>query len=181
MGKEKIKAIVFLADVDKRSVSRLIKEVKASRGYKILLLISSTHGDFDESVRGFRELRKFAKRLTTYNVGLLDTVSGIIYLSADTRLVAPHSEFLFKEIKHTYEKYGEYPPKDILEYYKLLVEANRNSRKIFSSRTRQSNSKLYNLQHNETTLSALDMVKLNIAHRVESINISSNTKIITIS
>src|SRR5687767_12870728 len=61
----------------------------------ITLLISTQGGSVMHGLNLYNVLRAFPVRLTTHNVGNVNSIGNVVFLAGETRLACPHSTFMF--------------------------------------------------------------------------------------
>lgn len=93
--------ILFSADVNQASVTRLIDEVtdRVGKGSRSLLLALSTPGGMvNWGVTAYGLLRGLGIELITHNIGQVDSIGGPIYAAGDKRLCMSQSRFLIHSV-----------------------------------------------------------------------------------
>ena len=71
-----------------------------AKGVKeIHLLISSSGGDVSAAVAGYNVLRALPIKLSTYNLGDVDSAASILFMAGRSRSCSPSSRFLFHQVR----------------------------------------------------------------------------------
>jgi ATP-dependent Clp protease, protease subunit len=93
--------ILFAAEVNQDSVTRLINEVtgRVGKGDRSLLLgLSTPGGNVNWGVTAYGLLRGLGIEVTTHNIGQVDSIGGPIYASGDKRLCTRQGRFLIHSV-----------------------------------------------------------------------------------
>jgi ATP-dependent Clp protease protease subunit len=98
--------ISFVADVNVPTVNQLLgicgQQVQA--GVKRLhLMISSNGGNVHAGISAYNTLKAMPVELHTYNMGNVDSIATVIYLSGARRVATPRCSFLFHGVSYTFQ------------------------------------------------------------------------------
>jgi len=90
--------VVFSAEINPHTTESLIAVAAkyATEGVKELyLLFASPGGGVAQGINLYLVLRGMPFKLTTHNVGNVDSIGNVIFLAGETRYATPHSTFMF--------------------------------------------------------------------------------------
>lgn len=90
--------ISFSAGVDQNSAQQLIAQcaIQANKGVdEIVLVLSTPGGQVDPGITVYNVLRGLPVKLTTFNVGAVNSIGNAIFLAGEQRYAAPGTTFLF--------------------------------------------------------------------------------------
>jgi ATP-dependent Clp protease protease subunit len=95
-----IASIAFIADIEAAPVRRLLRETEeaiAAGAREVRLLMSSHGGNLYWGFTLYNHLRSLPVRLTTVNVGFVNSMAVPVYCAGQVRLSAPHAKFLLHQ------------------------------------------------------------------------------------
>lgn len=91
--------ITFTGVIDDASVAQLMQafnEISMKhRPKEIYLLLSSPGGNINAGIKLYNFLRGLPIKLTTHNIGQIDSIGNVIFLAGEDRFMAPATSFLF--------------------------------------------------------------------------------------
>lgn len=95
---EKTAYVIFSAEINASTAESLIATMAklANQGVAhVYLALSTPGGAVMNGLNLYNVLRAMPFKLTTHNVGNVDSIGNSVFLAADTRYAAPHSTFMF--------------------------------------------------------------------------------------
>lgn len=104
MSTPKAAYLSFSAEVNPTTVEQLLAAVAnlGNRGVKeVHLLLSTPGGNVREGLNAYNVLRALPVKLTTYNVGTVDSIGNVIFLAGERRLALPSTTFMFHGVGFT--------------------------------------------------------------------------------
>ena len=90
--------VCFFGDITPQSVqniTRVFLELSGHRPASISFLFSSRGGDVSAGITLHNFLRSLSIDLILFNMGSIDSIATVIFLSGEERYACPHSTFLF--------------------------------------------------------------------------------------
>ena len=102
----KVQYVMFSSGINPDSANKLISVLyglaKDTPCAEIYLLINSDGGGIKPAIYCYNMLRSLPVRLTTHNVGVVESVANIIFLAGEDRYVSPSASFMFHEFNWTF-------------------------------------------------------------------------------
>ena len=98
MPQQQCHYISFTAQVNDQTTRGLLNVCAnlANQGVpEICLLLSSPGGSVMHGITIYNVLKGLPVKITTFNVGSVDSIGNVIFMAGERRLAAPHSTFLF--------------------------------------------------------------------------------------
>ena len=98
---KRVEVITFTIDISEESVSRLISYASEALNHgsdSLILMISSAGGDLPSAFTAFNFLTAIPLKLTTFNIGNIESASNLIFLAGDLRAASPTSQFMLHGI-----------------------------------------------------------------------------------
>ncbi len=65
----------------------------------LYFLIASQGGEVDAGIALYNFLKSLPLKITMHNIGSIDSIANVIFVSGDKRLASPHTTFLFHGVK----------------------------------------------------------------------------------
>lgn len=96
--------VSFSADVNLSTTETLIALMAMfanERARHVYLMLSTPGGSVREGINLYNVLRAMPFRLTTHNVGGVDSIGTAVFLAGDTRYASPHTSFMFHGVGFT--------------------------------------------------------------------------------
>jgi ATP-dependent protease ClpP protease subunit len=90
--------ITFVADINDvgcRTLLSTVSSLVAAGKQEIHLLMASTGGNVMHGFSAYNGLRALPVKLVTHNIGNIDSISNVVFMSADDRYANAHSTFMF--------------------------------------------------------------------------------------
>lgn len=90
--------MTFSAEVNVNTTETLISAMSqcANAGVaEVVLMLATPGGDVMNGINLYNSLRAMPFKLTTHNVGNVDSIGNVIFLAGEDRFASPHSTFMF--------------------------------------------------------------------------------------
>ncbi len=100
-SKQRLEVITFTTDVCEDSVGRMItyaSEAINRQTDSMILMISSSGGDLPAAFTAYNFLLTLPLKVTTYNIGNIESSSNLIFLAGQRRVASPTSQFMLHGI-----------------------------------------------------------------------------------
>jgi len=141
---EKTAVIDFFCDVTQKSAQTLVSVVNGAMAEqidKIIIRLSSTGGSLSPAFGAYHFLRSVKVPLVMYNYGNVESSAILLYLAADTRIAAPHGQFLIHPFHWTFGPSPVPLPKIVEAVASLNFDVSRYA-EIFKERTEKADKPL---------------------------------------
>ncbi len=110
--------ISFSAEVNANTTEQLIgvfaNEINKGR-QEIWLALSTPGGNVREGMVAYNMLRAMPINLTTYNVGMVDSIGNVIFLAGEKRYACKTSRFMFHGVGFSLPQAARFEEKDLRE------------------------------------------------------------------
>jgi ATP-dependent protease ClpP protease subunit len=111
--------ISFHAEVNQTTTEALISvvghEMREGRA-DVHLMLSTPGGSVDNGIAIYNTLRGLPIRLTTYNLGSVNSIGNVIYLAGERRYACPTSSFMFHGVGFDVRETRRFEEKELLEH-----------------------------------------------------------------
>jgi len=146
--------VSFCGRIQRESMNALIGTCTelANAGVDALYLMLSTPGGSVESaVAAYNLLRGMPFRVTTHNVGSVDSMGNVLFLAGDERYACPHSSFMFHGVGFNVSSRTRFEMKNLREKVDSVESDQRKIAAILADRTRIPAGKIDALFHEAVT------------------------------
>ncbi len=174
--------IVFTADVQTPQAAKLRDAlVQASNaGNDIYLIISSGGGNVFEGLTIGAFMKTLPVKITTHNVGQVDSIANVIFAAGTTRCANPNSSFLFHGVSMHYER-QDFIEQQLEEQYKTVKRLREDIAAAFAAYTGLSVADTQTLMiSGATILSAQEALRKAIIHEIRDAAIPPGSNVIAI-
>lgn len=129
-----IRYIIFTADVHTVQAAKLKDALTAASnsGHEIYLLLSSTGGSVIEGLAIATLMKTLPVKITTHNLGQIDSVANVIFSAGTTRYAVPGASFLFHGVSQHYER-ADFTEMQLFEQYQRLKRLRESMAWAFAS------------------------------------------------
>lgn len=150
-------------------VEKMMKLLKEDADEWITLLITSSGGS--RAVSGaFYDLMKyvFKPHLRTVGLGEVDSCAVLIFIAGEERLVAPRTTCYFHEMARSFDEKTHLRAAELREITKEVAYTQDLQARAVAECThgKLQPKEIVHMMERETSLSAEEMVKMGIAHRI---------------
>lgn len=177
-----VQYIVFTADLHAIQAAKLRDALTraANAGSEIYLLISSGGGDIFEGLSVGALMKTLPVKITTHNIGQIDSVANVIFAAGKTRYATKYSSFLFHGVSMHYEK-QDFIESQLEEQYKTIKRLRENIASAFSRYTGLSLRETEALMvTGATILSASEALSKSIVDEIRDAAIPPGSQIVSI-
>ena len=147
---------------------------------KIHLLISSPGGDVSQGIAIHNYLKHLPIELSTYNIGIVDSIGVIIYCAGKNRFCDSRARFLIHNPKLNLQGPFQLDERQLSEFLKSLQNDKENIAGIISDTTGQDISQIMNLMGQPTTFTEMEAKAIGLVNGNAELVIPFGTNITTI-
>jgi len=147
---------------------------------KIHLLISSPGGDVSQGIAIHNYLKHLPIELSTYNIGIVDSIGVIIYCAGKYRFCDSRARFLIHNPKLNLQGTFQLDERQLSEFLKSLQNDKENIAGIISDTTGQDISQIMNLMGQPTTFTEKEAKDIGLVNGNSELIIPFGTNITTI-
>ncbi len=174
--------IVFTADVQTVQAGKLRSALTqaSNAGNDVYLLISSGGGNVFEGASLAEFMKALPIKITTHNIGQIDSIAGVIFAAGATRYANRNSSFLFHGVSMHYEN-KDFIESQLNEQYLNIKRMRENIAAIFAANSGLSVADTEALMiSGSTILNPQEALSKAIIHEVRDAAIPLGSQIITI-
>ncbi len=131
--------INFSAEVNQQTSESLMSFLaqQVNKGEKeFYILLSSPGGDVKSGVTLYNYIRSLPAKFIMHNIGMIDSVANVIFLSGDERYTNPHSSFLFHGVGFNLSQSARFEEKQIKERLRGIKRDQKLIGDIIAERTK---------------------------------------------
>jgi ATP-dependent protease ClpP protease subunit len=152
----------------------------ASKGVQdVYLLISTPGGNVREGLNLYNVLRGMPFKLTTHNVGNVDSIGNMVFLAGTTRYACPHSTFMFHGVG--FEAGGQRLEEQFLrERLQGILSDQKRIGAVIAQHTNLSPRAIAALFRQAQTKDAAYAVSCGIVHQVKDVQIPAGAPIVSL-
>jgi ATP-dependent protease ClpP protease subunit len=175
--------VSFSAEIDANTTESLIATLTnlANQGVQdVCLLLSTPGGKVMNGISLYNVLRAFPFRLTTHNVGNVDSIGNAVFLAGETRYACPHSTFMFHGVGFDIAAGQRLDQKPLRELLASVEADQRRIGSIIEQRTTLQSEEIPQLFLEAQTKDAAYAVRSGIVHEVRDVQIPAGSRIISL-
>ncbi|MGD0451898.1 MAG: ATP-dependent Clp protease proteolytic subunit [Candidatus Bathyarchaeia archaeon] len=161
--------IRFIANVNKATIEKLLKTIDEKMkigNLDFIILISSPGGNVYYGLTAYNYLKGIPATIITHNIGLVDSIGGIIFCSGSKRLCVPQSRFLIHGISSGLN--GNYTERQIEETLKTLKNDKENIAKVYVANTNKTLEDILLAMDTDIALTPGEAIKWNLINEIKN-------------
>jgi ATP-dependent protease ClpP protease subunit len=169
--------IWFSAIVDQHSTDTLMNALVAAfnQGVRdVHLLISTAGGAIMNGMTLFNFLRGLPIRLTTHNVGNVDSIGNVIFLAGQTRYACAHSTFMFHGVAFTTTAPSSFPEGTLSELLANVRSDQQRIANLIQERTRLTEAQVIGMFSRAETKNAQEALACGIIHEIRDVQVPND-------
>ncbi len=131
----------FSAEIDQNTSENLmgVFAQKYNEGVRdFYLLFSSSGGNVINGINVYNFLRSLPIKLTTHNVGIVDSIANVIFLAGQTRYAVKNSSFLFHGVGFNILQPTRLEEKNVKEHLEMVRRDQKLIANIIADRSKLS-------------------------------------------
>ena len=171
-----IEYVLFSRQLNDETVNELVSKLNliSIQGQDIYLLLNCPGGNVHAGIHCYNMLRALPTRLTTHNVGHVDSIANAIFLAGENRFATESAVFMFHSVSFTFDSPITLDGRQIKEYLDSVNTDNERIGTIIADRsalTLSSAAELFDVQSVRTADWALEN---GIIHEVRDLQLPSD-------
>jgi ATP-dependent protease ClpP protease subunit len=175
--------ISFSAEINAHTTESLIAALAncANKGVKeVYLLLSTPGGLVMNGMNLYNVLRAFPFKLTTHNVGNVDSIGNAVFLAGTTRYASPHSTFMFHGVGFDTPPGMRLEEKSLRERLDSILSDQTRIGGIIAERTNMTEEQIKGLFREAQTKDAAFAAGCGIIHEVRDVQIPPGSPIVSL-
>lgn len=177
-----VQYIIFTAEVQIAQATKLKNALTAASnaGHEIYLLLSSTGGSVVEGLAIATLMRALPVKITTHNLGQIDSIAAVIFSAGTTRYAVPGASFLFHGVSMYYER-ADFTEIQLYEQYQRVRRLRENVSWAFANYVGMAASDVEALMLNgPNVINEQEALHKAIIHEVRHPTIHAGAQIVSI-
>lgn len=178
-----IKYVSFSAEINASTTESLIAVMAdcANEGVQeVYLMLSTPGGTVMNGMNLYNILRAMPFKLTTHNVGNVDSIGNAVFLAGSTRYASPHSTFMFHGVGFNASPGQRFEEQDLHEKLDGLLADQRRIGAIIADHTSLGTRAVAALFRRAQTKDATYAVSCGIVHEVRDVQIPAGSPVISL-
>jgi ATP-dependent protease ClpP protease subunit len=175
--------ITFSAEINPNTTESLIATFSnlVNQGVpEVCLLLSTPGGSVMHGLNLYNYLRGLPIKLTTHNVGNVDSIGNAIFLAGERRIACPHSTFMYHGVGVDVQAGGRLEEKILREQLDAILSDQKRIGSIMEERTELTPEQISALFREAQTKDSAFAVSCGIVHEVSDVQISTGCPVISL-
>lgn len=170
----------FSAEIDQHTTEAFMTTVSdyVNKGVdKINILFSSPGGTVANGVTIYNFLRSIPAKIVMHNIGVVDSIGNLIFLSGEERYAVPNSSFLFHGVGFDILQPTRFEEKQVKEKLKTIERDQKLLSDIISERTKLTEKEVREMFLNAETVTPEKAKELKVINDIRMVNIPKGSQI----
>lgn len=179
----KIVYVTFSAEVNANTTESLIAVMANCANQRVedvYLMLSTPGGTVMHGLNLYNVLRAMPFKLTTHNVGNVDSIGNAVFLAGSTRYAAPHSTFMFHGVGFNTPPGARFEEKLLRERLDSILADQNRIGSIMEERTKLNKNEIEGLFRDAQTKDATYAVGRGIVHEVRDVQIPAGSTVVSL-
>lgn len=175
--------VSFSAEISAATTESLLAVMAqcANQGVaEVYLLLSTPGGSVMNGMNLYNVLRAMPFKLTTHNVGNVDSIGNAVFLSGETRYASPHSTFMFHGVGFGVSEGERLEEKLLRERLDGILADQKRIGSVIEERTELKTEQVKGLFLEAQTKDATYAAGCGIVHEVKDVEIPPGSPIISL-
>lgn len=174
--------VSFSAEINVSTTEQLIAVLanQANQGIDhIYLMLSTPGGNVANGMNLYNVLRAMPFKLTTHNVGNVDSIGNAVFLAGEERLASPHSTFMFHGVGFDVQN-TRLEEKNLREYLDGLLSDQGRIGSILQERTKLAANETSDLFREARTKDSAFALEKGIVTGVSDVKIPAGSPVLSL-
>lgn len=175
--------VSFSAEINASTAESLIALMAqfANEGVQhVYLLLSTPGGSVMHGLNLYNVLRAMPFKLTTHNVGNVDSIGNAVFLAGETRYASPHSTFMFHGVGFSTEPGERLEEKNLRERLGSVLADQQRIGAIIQERTQVGQEAAAALFREAQTKDSAYAVSVGLVHEVKDAQIPVGSPVLAL-
>ena len=174
--------VLFSREIDEHATESLIDlMIRCSNEgvTHVCLLISTPGGSVSDGIRLHNVLRAFPFKLTTHNIGDVDSIGNVIYLAGEQRYTCANSRFMFHGVMRSFGRpIGDINAQQLRNALGAITADEQRIGSIIQRYSKLTEAQIAEFFQEEYRMNPSEAIKMGIAHEIKDIEIPGSSSII---
>ena len=157
----------------------LSEQVNKGQG-EFYFLISSSGGNVNDGIVLYNFMRALPAKVIMHNIGVIDSIANVVFLSAEERYCNPNSSFLFHGVGFDIMRPQRLEEKELREKLAIIERDQKSIAGIISERTKLKDSEIMEMFFRAKTKTAEEAREAGIVKEVRLANIPEKSLIVSL-
>jgi len=175
--------VSFSAEINAHTTESLIATLAncANQGVReVYLMLSTPGGVVMNGMNLYNVLRAMPIKLTTHNVGNVDSIGNAVYLAGETRYACPHSTFMFHGVGRNTTPGLRLEEKNTREALDSFLADQKRIGAVIKDRTKLGDTEIEALFREAQTKDAAFAAGCGIVHEIKDVQIPAGSTIVSL-
>jgi ATP-dependent Clp protease, protease subunit len=175
--------ISFSAEINPNTTENLIAVLAQQANQKVdhvYLLLSTPGGSVMHGLNIYNVMRAMPYRITTHNVGNVDSIGNVIFLAANERYACPHSSFMFHGVGADLAAATRLEQKNLQEVLDSVLRDQERMGNILRERTQLNAGEISDLFREARTKDSAFALDKGIVTDVRDVNIPAGASVLSL-
>ena len=143
-------------------------------------LISSPGGTVNDGVVLYNFIKALPVKIVMHNIGIIDSIANVVFLSSPERYCTPNSSFLFHGVGFDIIQPQRLDEKELREKLLVIERDQKSIAGIISERTKLTEENVMEMFFRAKTKNPIEAKDIGMVHEIKAVNIPENTKIFSL-
>lgn len=179
----KIVYVTFAAEINPHTTESLLAVIANCVNQKvqeIYLAFSTAGGLVAQGMVLYNVLRGMPIKLTTHNVGSVNSIGNVVFLAGETRYAAPHSTFMFHGVGFDSPQGVRLEEKLLSEKLGEIAMEHKRIGALMAERTKLTKEVIEGLFREAQTKDAAFAVSNGIVHEVRDLQVPASSTVVSL-
>jgi len=175
--------VSFSAEINAHTSESLIAAMAnlANQGVaEVCLLLSTPGGAVMNGINLYNVLTAMPFKLSTYNVGNMDSIGNAVFQAGQFRYASPHSTFMFHGVSLGFQGAGQFDAKTLREKLGSLEADERRIGSILEQRTELTEAQIRAFFRDGHTMDAAEAVGLGVVDEIRDVKIPVGSPVVSL-
>lgn len=175
--------VKFSSPINPQTSSNLMSFLsdQINKGQKeFYFLLSSPGGSVNDGVVLYNFIRALPAKIVMHNIGIIDSITNVIFLASDERYANPASSFLFHGVAFDINQPMRLDEKDLKEKLAIVERDQKSIADIISERTKLTEQDIMEMFFRAKTKNPNEARALGIIQDIKLANIPEGSQIISL-
>lgn len=172
--------VSFSAEINVQTTESLIAllvQYANERVQVVYLMLSTPGGSVMHGLNLYNVLRGMPFKLTTHNVGNVDSIGNAVFLAGEERYASPHATFMFHGVGFDSQQGERYEEKNLRERLGSVMADQERIGSIIQERTKIGKDEAAALFREAQTKDSAYAVGVGLVHEVKDVQIPAGSPV----
>lgn len=172
--------LTFTGPINDQNVAQLIQQIDPLLGPDkvdhLYLAISTPGGGVNAGITLYNYLCSLPIKVTTHNIGQVDSIGNVIFLAGTERYAAPATSFLFHGVSFSVGGAAAFSRTQVEEFLSQVKQDEARIKTVIREKTKLDGRKLNGFFRSGRSLSPDEAHRFGIIHAIKAVAIPDNAQ-----